>query len=196
MCAMLTTMKWRILCYLKILVLLLSVFIPCQSYAGMTLFNDNGNWELGILGDPEDGNVTYRTCKNSSDRLVEADSEESLAILCITLSQKSGDIDAGIWMDETLNENAQKVRCHLFFDDGVTFSETCNVAKSKIGTLKIELSRNPAVLKKLIDSAGVKILFEDTFTLSGEAPELRFDLDPKNFAKVAGPIYGHLANLE
>lgn len=81
---------------LKILVFMAMLVMPAPVSAGMTLFNGTGDWQLGVLGNPDDGNATYRVCKNSKDRIKESNNEESLAILCITYPEERGEVYIGI----------------------------------------------------------------------------------------------------
>ena len=189
-------MKYTVLnLYVKIFLVIAIQLISVQAYAGMTLFNDVGDWQLGTLGNPEDGNATYRACKNSRDRIKDADNEESLGILCVTYSQESGEINAGIWLDEPRDENSPSVRCNLLFDDGTNFTEFCDIEDATIGKLKIEISDNTEILRKMMLSSSLSIIFENNFVRDGTLSKLDFDIDPKNFARVAPVISEYLKNL-
>lgn len=99
-------------------------------------------------------------------------------------------------MDEPRDKNVPSVRCNILFNDGENYSEFCSVKESAIGKLEIELPNNSALLKKMLTSSSLSIIFENSFLRDGALTVLDFDLDPKNFARVASPIYRHLKNQD
>lgn len=181
--------------FLQVFLTLLITLIPLQAFGAMTVFNDDGNWQLGILGDPDDGNAVYRACKNSSDRIGGIEVPESLAILCITFSQASGTISAGLWMDEAMDENARSGRCLLAPDNEKPVSVFCKVMPSKIGKLQIELTDDVALVQKLLKAEKLKIIFKNKFLRNGKLDKLEFEPDASNFAAVAPVIFKRLHHL-
>ncbi len=178
-------------CLLSAVICTCLLFTHKAAYpAMMTLFNDTGEWELGVLGEVNNPAHVLRVCKNSRDRSIYKDSTESMAIMCITINKFAGEQSLGIWSAERLASPGHAAECKILSGDDCRVLQ-CQVMNTNIGKSHIELLKNKYDIKKLLDNRQLKLKI---YKSSPDTPpmELEFDIEAARLKEVAPEVWRYL----
>lgn len=177
--------------FIGALVLVLFVMgVHDNCFAYMTLFNDKGDWQLGILDSLDEENKTYRVCRNSSDRHKGEDSDGSLAFLCLVANPHRDEHSLDIWHSEALGEPGEVVPCVITLDDSNSIYEQCRIMPTKIGKAHIVLTRDKKLLSQILTQKNFTVLIGNNQANQLLQP-LEFDIDLAALKKAVEPVPEH-----
>lgn len=176
----------HILVLFFIAIALLALPLPGQAY--MTLFNDTGDWTLGIFGDQDQGGQEYRACKNSSDRNVSERGSGSLGILCISVTPATRQTALGLWHANDLGLQNKAVACSLSQNEKMPRWKSCRLNPTPFGKCQVDLSNSKNEIASLLERDRIRILLVRKAN-SEPLQTLEFEMDLPGLKKAAPQVY-------
>lgn len=150
----------------------------------MTLFNNTGDWQLGIFGSQDADRKTCRACKNSLDRNEDDRSVGSMAIICITVKPHEKEASLGLWLDKTYETAGASIGCAMVSGQEQPSWGQCAIAPAKIGKSEIALSENPAAISRILSEKHLTVFLGNK---NDPQDRIEFDVDLPGLKKTIEP---------